>query len=311
MTRYICKRLLFMILVLLGVAFIVFSIMSLVPGDPARVILGDNATQEQLDMLNAQLGTDQPFLARFGSYIWNMVTKLDFGTSYSSRRPVFDEIATRFPYTLKLAILGVFFSSLIGIFVGVFSAIKQYSPFDTISTILALFFASVPGFWFGMMLILFFSLHLKLLPSNGLDSLIHYILPTLAISIPYSAGILRLTRSTMLETVRQDYIRTARAKGVTEWVIIWKHAFRNALLPVITQLGNVFGQLLGGSVVIETVFAIPGLGSHIVSAIRMKDTPVVMASVMLMAFFFCLVILAVDLLYAFIDPRIKAKYARR
>lgn len=311
MTRYICKRLLFMILVLLGVAFIVFSIMSLVPGDPARVILGDNATQEQLDMLNAQLGTDQPFLARFGSYIWNMVTKLDFGTSYSSRRPVFDEIATRFPYTLKLAILGVFFSSLIGISVGVFSAIKQYSPFDTISTILALFFASVPGFWFGMMLILFFSLHLKLLPSNGLDSLIHYILPTLAISIPYSAGILRLTRSTMLETVRQDYIRTARAKGVTEWVIIWKHAFRNALLPVITQLGNVFGQLLGGSVVIETVFAIPGLGSHIVSAIRMKDTPVVMASVMLMAFFFCLVILAVDLLYAFIDPRIKAKYARR
>ncbi len=311
MIRYVLKRLLLMIPVLLGVAFIVFSVMSLAPGDPARAILGENATQEQLDMLNTQLGVDQPFLIRFGTFVVNVVTKLDFGLSYNSQRPVFDEIFTRFPYTLRLAVLGVIFSSIIGISIGVFSAIKQYSPFDTISTILALFFASVPGFWFGMMLILLFALQLGLLPSNGLDTVKHYILPTLSIAIPYSAGILRLTRSTMLETVRQDYIRTAKAKGVTEWVIIWKHAFRNALLPVITQLGNVFGQLLGGAVVIETVFAIPGLGSHIVNAIRMKDTPVVMASVMLLAFFFCLVILAVDLLYAFVDPRIKAKYARR
>lgn len=310
MYKYVVKRLLFTIPVLIGVTFIVFTIMALTPGDPGRMILGQAAKQEAVAQLNHELGYDRPFFTRFFEYLKDIVTKLDFGESYRTRKPVFDEIWAKFPHTFKLAVFSIIFSSLIGVSLGILSAVKQYTFIDTFSTVMAMFFAAIPGFWLGMMLIYFFSLRFGLLPSSGIDSWQGFILPIVTLTLSGSASLLRLTRSTMLETIRADYIRTARAKGATQKIVIWRHALKNALLPVITVLGMHFGGLLGGAVITESVFAIPGLGNHIVSAIRQKDVPVVMAGSLFLAALFCLVMLAVDLLYAFIDPRIKAKYSR-
>jgi peptide/nickel transport system permease protein len=284
--------------------------MDLTPGDPARIIVGERATEAQLQLMRDQLGTGKPLPVRYADYVYRLIFKLDFGNSYRTRVPVIDEILIKFPNTLTLALLGVFFSSLIGISLGILSAIKQYSPTDTVSTIAAMFFASIPNFWLGMTLILIFALRLGILPSNGLTSWRHLILPTIALTLPASAGILRLTRSMMLETIRQDYIRTARSKGVREKTIIFKHALKNAMLPIITSLGMHFGSLLGGAIITETVFAIPGLGTHIVNAIRMKDTPVVLASTVFLSIFFSLIMLLVDISYAFLDPRIRVKYSK-
>ena len=310
MYKYVIKRLLLTIPVLIGVTFIVFTIMALTPGDPGRLILGQTAKQEAVDQLNRELGYDQPFFTRFFDYIKNIVTKLDFGESYRTRKPVFDEIWARFPHTLKLAVFSIIFSSLLGVSLGILSAVKQYTFIDTFSTVMAMFFAAIPGFWLGMMLIYLFSLKIPIFPSNGIDTWKGFVLPIFAMSLGGAASLLRLTRSTMLETIRADYIRTARAKGATQKIVIWRHALKNALLPIVTVLGMQFGSLLGGAVITETVFAIPGLGSYIVSAIRQKDVPVVMAGSLFLAALFCLIMLAVDLMYAFIDPRIKAKYSR-
>ena len=309
MLKYVIRRLLLLIPIMIGVILIVFTIMDLTPGDPARMILGQNANPESIRMLQERLGLDQPFHIRFSRYVVN-VFRLDFGLSYRNQEPVFDEIIRKFPNTVKLAISAIILSSIIGISLGIFSAVKQYSPGDTMATLGALFFASIPNFWFGMSIMLLFALTLRILPSHGVDTWRHFILPIITVSLPSSAAILRLTRSTMLETIRQDYIRTAQAKGVDEKVVILRHALKNALLPVITSLGMTFGILLGGAIVTETVFAIPGLGTHIVDAIRMKDTPVVLASTIFLSAFFCVIMIIVDLLYAFIDPRIKAKYSR-
>jgi peptide/nickel transport system permease protein len=295
---------------LLGVSFIIFTIISLTPGDPGRLILGENAKQEAIDKLNSDLGFDKPFLVRYVKYITDILFKLDFGISYSTQKPVFDEIRSRLPNTLWLAVLSVIFSSIIGISLGIFAAVKQYSLLDNISTVLAMFFAVIPIFWFGMMLTYVFSLKLGWLPTSGIGTWKNFILPTVALALNSAGGVLRLTRSTMLETIRQDYIRTAKAKGATSRVVIWKHALRNALLPVITTLGINFGHLLGGAVIIETVFSIPGLGTLIVSSIRLKDIPTVLSTTILFAAFFCIIVLVVDILYAYIDPRIKAKYSR-
>jgi peptide/nickel transport system permease protein len=200
-------------------------------------------------------------------------------------------------------------SAVVGISIGILAAVKQYSIIDNVATFIAMFFAAIPGFWFGLMLILFFAVKMKLLPASGIDSLAGYILPTVTISLSGCAGLLRLTRAQMLEAVRQDYIRTARAKGASERTVIWKHALKNALLPVITALGMNFGGMLGGAIIAETVFALPGLGSFMLTKITEKDVPSVMSCTLFFATLFCLIMLVVDLLYAFIDPRIKAKYA--
>ncbi len=310
MYRYVIKRLLLTIPVLLGVVFVVFAIMSFTPGDPGTLILGITAEKADIAALNHELGYDRPFLTRFINYLWNAVTRLDFGVSYRTRTPVFDEILTRFPHTLKLSLLSIVISSIVGVSLGILSAVKQYSFIDNFSIVLAMFFAAIPGFWFGMMLILFFALQLGWFPSNGIETWKSFILPSITISVGGAAGLLRLTRSTMLETIRQDYVRTARAKGASESAVIWKHSLKNALLPVITTMGTIFGYSLGGAIIAETVFAMPGLGTHIVTAIRQKDVPVVLSSTLFLAVMFCLIILLVDLLYAFIDPRIKAKYSR-
>ena len=308
MSKYIIKRLLYMIPVLLGVAFLVFAILSLTPGDPGTIILGITAKPEAIASLNHEFGYDQPFLIRFFNYIGGIVFHFDLGTSYQTRQPVVNDIIARFPNTLLLTILSMAVSSIIGISLGIFSAVRQYSVADHICVVVALVFASIPGFWLGLMLLLLFSLKLGWLPSFGASSLKHFILPTLTVSLTSAAGLLRLTRSAMLETIRQEYIRTAKAKGASSRRIIWKHALRNALLPVVTTLGTSFGASLGGAIIAETVFAMPGMGTLITTAIRQKDIPVVMGATLFLAVLFSLVILIVDILYAFIDPRIKAKY---
>lgn len=310
MIRYVLKRLLLLIPVLLGVAFIIFSIMALTPGDPGRMILGENASTEAVAQLNEQLGVNDPFFVRFFNYIYNAVVKLDFGTSYRTSKPVFDDVFARTPNSLLIAFNGILLATIIGIPIGILSAVKQYSAIDTFARVTAMLTAAIPPFWLGMMLIFIFSLKLGWLPSSGAASPLHFILPMITLGIPYAGSQLRMTRSTMLETIRQDYVRTARAKGVPEGTIIFKHALRNALLPIITITATSFGGLLGGAVITETVFSIPGLGTLIVTAIRQRDTPVVLAATIFLAFMFGLIMLAVDLLYAFVDPRIKAKYTK-
>ena len=307
MHKYVTKRLLATIPTLFFITFIIFAIMSFTPGDPGRLILGNFAPQESVDLMNKQLGYDQPYLIRFGAYIRNIVV-FNFGNSYRSGDPVITEILARLPHTLALTVICVLSCSLMGISLGILAAVKQYSMADNTLTVLALFFSSVPAFWLGMMLIYLFSYKLGWFPTNGIGSWKAFVLPSVTLTLSGIGGMLRLTRSTMLEAIRQDYIRTARAKGAPQNVVVWRHALKNALLPVVTMIGMSFGGLLGGAVVVENVFSIPGIGSLLVNAIRMKDIPVVMGCTIFLSALFSLIMLLVDILYAYIDPRIKAKY---
>lgn len=310
MGKFVLKRLLYMIPVLLGVAFLVFAILSLTPGDPGTIILGITAKPEDIASLNEQFGYNKPFLIRFFSYIKDILFHFSLGESYQTREPVINDIMARFPNTLKLTIFSMSLSAVIGISLGIVSAVKQYSALDHICVITALVFACIPGFWLGLMLMMLFSLKLGWLPSYGAESLRHFILPTLTVSMTSAAGLLRLTRSAMLETIRQEYIRTAKAKGASKKRIIVKHALRNALMPVVTTLGTSFGASLGGAIIAETVFAMPGMGTLITTAIRQKDIPMVMGATLFLAVLFSLIILLVDILYAVIDPRIMDKYKK-
>lgn len=307
MHKYIFKRILLLIPVLLGVSFLVFSIMSFTPGDPAQLILGESAPKAAVAALREEMGLNDPFLIQYGKFILNAIQG-DFGRSYTSGREVFGEIFQRFPNTLILAIIGVVIAILIGIPVGIISATKQYSIIDSISMIAALLGVAMPNFWLGLMLILFFSVGLGWLPSGGFGGWKSLILPSITLGTGAAAIITRMTRSSMLEVIRQDYIRTARAKGVSEKKVINKHALKNALIPVITVIGLQFGYLLGGAVLTETVYSWPGVGRMMVEAIRSKDTPVVLAAVLFLATTFSIVNLFVDILYGFIDPRVKSQY---
>ena len=308
MLRYIFRRLLMLIPVVLGVALFIFAVMDFTPGDPAVMILGEGATEAEYAALRASLGLNDPLLLRYARYIMNAL-KGDFGVSYRTQIPVFQEIAARLPYTAVLAVVSTLIAVTVGLPVGVFSAVKQYSLSDNFALGCALLMTSMPTFWLAMMLVLYFSLKLKLLPAMGVQSWRHFILPAIANASATPASLLRMTRSTMLEVIRQDYIRTARAKGAKENTVIFGHALRNALLPVVTLIGVNFGAALSGTIVIEQVFAIPGLGQLMVNAIRTKDTPMIIASLLFTAIIASLVNLLVDILYAYIDPRLKAKFS--
>jgi peptide/nickel transport system permease protein len=309
MHKYILKRILLLIPVLLGVTFIVFSIMYLTPGDPAQLILGEKASPQAIADLRHQMGLDKPFIVQYFTFVAKAVTG-DFGRSYTTNRVVFAEIFSRFPNTLILAIVGVTVSIAIGIPVGIISATKQYSITDNVSMIVALLGVSMPNFWLGLMLILIFSVNFNLLPSGGFNGIQSLILPAITLGYSSSAIITRMTRSSMLEVIRQDFIRTARAKGVAEKTVILRHGLKNALIPVITVVGLQFGNLLGGAVLTETVFSWPGVGRLLVDAIRAKDTPMVLASVVFLATTFSICNLLVDILYGFVDPRIKSQYSK-
>lgn len=307
MLKYILKRLLMAIPVLLGVTFIVFTIMSFTPGDPVQTMLGENYTQEAYDEITEELGLNDPFLVRYVNYVVDLVQG-DMGMSYSTKRPVADEIFSRFPATVRLAGAAIFLAVVFGIPLGVISATKQYSVFDSGSMFVALVGVSMPNFWLGIMLILFFAANLGWLPSSGDKGFLSLILPAVTLSANSLATITRMTRSSMLETIRMDYIRTARAKGLRESRVIIHHALRNAMIPVITSVGLQFGFALSGAVLVETVFSWPGIGRLLVDTIKLKDTPVVLGVVVVMAASFTLINLVIDILYACFDPRIRTQY---
>ena len=310
MWKFIVKRVLLMIPIILGVTLVVFTIMYFTPGSPGELMAGTNPDPEVIEQINHDLGFDQPFHIRYFNFLKGIVTKLDFGTSYISQRPVLGEIMSRFPRTLTLAFFSMITTAIVGIAIGILSAVKQYSFIDYASTVVSMFFSSMPSFWIGMMLLLWIAMNFTWFPINGVSTWKGYILPCAALTFCNAAPLMRLTRSAMLETIRSDYISTARAKGALEKRVIWKHALKNALLPVVTNIGNNFRALLGGSVITETVFVIPGLGSYVISAIRSKDVPVVMGCTLFMSATFLIVILLTDILYAYIDPRVKAKYMK-
>lgn len=311
MIVYIVKRLLFLIPTVLGVTLIIFIVMNITPGDPARALLGASASQESVDQLNHELGYDQPFLTKYVNYLERIVVKQDFGTSYFTKQPVIKEIWPRFKITVLLSLIGVLLSVLIGVPLGVLTAVKQYSLLDSIPSLFAFLFAAIPSFVIGMVMLYYFSLTLNWLPSYFRDvSLKYMIMPAFTIAIPTAAQNLRFTKSSMLEEIRQDYARTVRAKGATEQHIIWKHVLKNALLPVITNIGMSLGMFIAGAVVAERLFAIPGIGSLIVDRISSKDEPVIIAGTILISITFTVIMLIMDLVYAYIDPRIRAKYAK-
>lgn len=294
----------------LCITFVVYGLMSLAPGDPASIMLPSNAPQEQKDALNHKLGYDRPFLVKYADFVYNLVFKGDFGISYRTQQPIINEFKTRLPISITLAFTSLTLAACIGIPLGVLSAVKQYSLLDTIPSVMALTLSAVPSFWFGMMLIYFLAYRLGLFPSYGMGGIEHWVLPTLTIAVVYAAEILRYTRSSMLETIRADYVRTARAKGVAERTVIWKHAMKNGLLPVVTLLGSSFGAQIGGAIVTENLYNLPGLGTLTLLSINMRDTPTVVATSVIFATLYNIILILVDLMYAFIDPRIKAKYSR-
>ena len=307
MYKYICKRILMMIPVIIGVSLLVFLVLKMTPGDPARVVAGSEADEATVEQIREELGLNKPVLQQYVDYMLALLHG-DMGTSYTTSKPVADEILARMPTTFILAFAGVFVAVLIGIPLGIISATKQYSVLDYISTLLALGGVAMPNFWLGLMLILLFSLKLGWLPSGGGDSWTSYVLPAITLGVGATASFMRTTRSSMLEVIRQDYIRTARAKGAGEGRVVMHHALRNAMIPVITVIGLQIGTLLGGAVVNETVFSLPGLGTLMINAINQKNEPVVLGCLITFAIIFSLVNLLIDILYAFIDPRIKFQY---
>ncbi|MGL4393705.1 MAG: ABC transporter permease [Brevinema sp.] len=312
MKKYILYRILMLIPVVLGISFVVFTIMSFTPGDPAQLILGETASPEALEQKRNELGLNDPFIVQYLRYVSKAAIG-DFGRSYSTNVPVWNEIWSRFPNTFVLTICAVILAMLIGIPVGVFTSVRQYSIWDSGVMLLSLIGVSMPVFWLGLMLTIQFSLKLNWFPSIGkpsftIEGLRSIVLPTLSLAVMSMAIITRMTRSSMLDVVRQDFIRTARAKGLQEKVVIYQHALKNALIPVITVIGIQFGSLLGGAILTESIFSWPGVGRLLVEAIRRKDTPQVMGVVLFLAVAYSLVNLIVDILYAYADPRIKSRY---
>lgn len=308
MRKYIIKRLLLMIPIMIGVSFLVYFIMSLTPGfdNPGRIALGLEASEEAVAQLNSVFGADKPFFERYFNYMSGVI-RGDFGVSYRSQISVSGEILRRFPITMTLACISMLFSLLVGVPIGIWSAIKQYNPSDYVISVFSMLLTAIPSFCLGLWLLLFFALKYRLLPSNGLDDWTGFILPGLSLALAEMGGMIRMTRSTMLEVIRQDYIRTVRAKGQTEGKIILRHELRNAMIPIITVAGLMFGRELGGAVIIENVFAIQGLGSYILSAVNNRDLPCILGAVIILSFSFSLINLIVDIIYTFVDPRIKSQ----
>ncbi len=313
MFRYIAKRLISMVPVLIGVTFVVFAIMYFTPGDPATLLLGEEAPQAEVERMRERMGLNDPFLVQYGNFLLGLV-QLDLGLSLTTGRPVFNEIMNRLPATIRLAGAAILVAILIGVTAGIIASTRQYTIYDGGAMFIALLGVSMPNFWLGLMMILVFSVFWNntfgyvLFPSSGFGTLRHLVMPAIVLGTAHAAFITRITRSSMLEVLRQDYIRTARSKGLSNRIVVYVHALRNALMPVVTMAGLRFGVLLGGSVVTEQIFAIPGMGRLLVESVRSQNYTLVQGIILTYAIIFSLVNLAVDLLYAAIDPRIKVQY---
>lgn len=309
MGSYIFRRLLFLIPIMIAISLISFSLIHLAPGDPALIILRAGggqaqATQENLERLREEMGLNDPFMVQYARWLWNVI-RFDFGVSVRRGTPVSELIAKRLPATLQLTALSVTFAASIALVVGVLSAVKQHSIFDHVGRIFAFVGASMPSFWLGLLLILLFAVKLGWLPALGHGETRHIVLPALTLGLGIAPTYARLLRASMIEVLGQQYITTARAKGVAERRVIFHHALRNALIPFITVLGISFAHALSGAVVVETIFAWPGVGKLVVDAILDRDFPIIQAFVLVAATLFVLINLAVDLSYRFLDPRIR------
>lgn len=304
MLKYVIRRFIQTIPVIIGVTFLVFLLMFLIPGDPAQIMAGEAARPEQVEQMRERLGLNDPVLVQYGKYVGNLLQG-DLGNSIRSNRAVSDEIQTRFWTTVQLAFYSTILSVFIGLIAGIISAVRHYTLSDVAIMIIALFSLSMPNFWLGLMMIQFFSSSLGWFPPSGWGAdWKQMVMPVLALGTGGAAIIARMTRSSMLEVVTQDYIRTARAKGVSERLVIYKHALKNALIPVVTVVGLEFGGLLGGAVLTETVFAINGMGRLIIQSINARDFPVVQGTILVLALLFVVVNLLVDISYRYLNKRI-------
>lgn len=302
---YILKRLLWSIPVLLGIAFIIHTVLAITPGDPVRIMLGETATQQQIQAARKELGLDKPFLERYFQYVGKLL-KGDLGQSYRNRRPVIDELADVLPATLKLTLAATVLTILLGVPAGIASAVWRGTPVDLLFTALALVGLSMPVFWIGLLLIYYLGFRVPIFPIAGMqDGLMSYVLPSITLALNSMAMISQLTRSTVTEILSEDYIRTARAKGLAKRLVVWKHALRAASIPILTVIGLQFGLLMGGAVLTETVFSWPGIGRLMVSAIKTRDLLLVQGSVLVLALTFVLINTLIDLSYSALDPRVR------
>lgn len=304
MLKYTIRRLLQTIPLLIAISFAAFIMMHLVPGDPVRNMMGIEASKEAVEAERERLGLNDPLLVQYGRFLGG-VLQGDLGTSIFTKQSVTEEILKKYPATIKLALGGTIFASVVGILAGIVSAVKRNKLTDNVIMVLSLISVSTPSFFLALVLMLFFSLQLGWLPSMGLRTPLHYVLPIITLGMQSVGTIARTTRSSMLEVLGQDYIRTSRSRGIPERVIIYSHAFKNAIIPVLTIVGLRFGGLLAGSMLVETVFSIPGIGRYLVDAVLERDYPVVQSTVLVLACTFVLVNLIVDLLYAVADPKIR------
>lgn len=308
MWRYVIKRLLMTLLVVLVSSVVIFTLVYFVPGEPARVILGAAASEEEIARLNASLGLDQPYLIQLGKFLYNAFIRFDLGNSWIRGSSVFAGLLERLPYTFFMGVAMVLLGSLIGIPLGVVAAIHQDKWQDRLATSIAMFCISVPDFWLALMMIRVFATELRWLPSFGIDGWTSFIMPIVAGSINGIGTLERQTRSSMLEVIRSDFVTTARAKGIKESVIVYKHMLKNALIPVLTVMGASLSKCIAGIVIIEQIFSLPGIGTYLTGGINTRDYPIIRGCVIVLAIFNTVLMLLVDLGYAVVDPRIKAQY---
>jgi len=310
MIKYCLKRILLLIPMILVVSFLVYFIVDLSPTDPVYAIASPEATEEEVDALRESLGMNDPLIVRYGRYLWGLLHG-DMGTSIVTRSSVWKEYTNRLPYTLKLAGCSILIALVVGMTSGIIAAVKENTLIDTGMSLIALLGASIPTFWLGMLLSLLFALELGWFPSFGGDLPLSWVLPSITLGFTYSAQIMRTTRSAMLDVIRQDYLRTARAKGVKEKTVILRHALKNALIPVLTVTGSTLGALIGGAMVVETVFSWPGVGSYIVFSMINADNNAVTGCVIMTTVLVSVILMVIDILYAFVDPRVKMKYLKK
>jgi len=310
MLRFIGKRLLMLIPIMLGIILVVQIFITITPGDPVELMGGDLMSEEEKEALRIELGLRDPFFVRYFNYIKDLLHG-DFGTSYRTSRPVWTEMMARFPYSILLVTISMLISLGIGIPIGIYAATHQYSWKDNASIIASLFCVSMPNFWFALMLVQLLAVKMRIVPSSGVDTWTGWILPSIALALSYTATIARQTRSNMLEVIRQDYITTARAKGLSERKVRYRHALKNAIIPVIMIVGQIFGRAIGGSMVFEVIFSIPGLGAYTISALQGRDYPVILSNVLILSTLFAVVLLLVDVVFALVDPRIRSQYVSK